>query len=427
MYTLYQAKLLSISEAVGLVQPGDTIVSAMAASAPPGLLRELGHQRERLEGVTLVTCLTLEPYEWLADPEGRIQVRSLFYGPFDRQYQINGHVSYIPVSLRHFAQSWLSSHRPDFFWGTCTPPDRHGYVSLSLSAAYEKAMLKAARKVILEVNEHLPYTMGDTQVHIRAVDHFVEHHTKPFELSPPMPREVDLAIGKHVARLVPDGATLQLGIGTIPTAIAQALLSKNDLGIHTEMLNDAILELVQAGAVTGARKTLWPGKIVAAFALGSHQLYDFLDHNSCVEFQPASVVNAFEIVRQNHRMVSINTALQVDLTGQVCAESIGIRQFSGAGGQLDMHVGASMAPGGIGIIALRSTVKEGSVSTIVPQLPPGAYVTIPRHEVDTIVTEYGTARLKGLSTRERVDALISIAHPDFREALLEDAHRLELI
>jgi len=428
---LYKQKLLAIPDAVSLVQSGQTIVAAMAASEPPGLLGELGRHKDRLEDVTVCVCLPLRLYDFVLRPEmaGHFFVENWFYGAPDREVHPQGRTSYIPNNLHQAARSKLAAlgQRLDIFWGTATPPDRRGFMSLSLGLVIEKQLMEAADLVVLEINENLPWTLGDTQVHISEVDYVVENHVPLFELPPAPPTDWERAIGGYIAELIEDGATLQLGIGGIPNAIAAFLMERRDLGIHTEMFTDGMVDLYEAGVITGRRKTLWKGKMVGAFALGTRKLYDFLDNNLVVEFQQGCVTNDPYVIARNHKMVSVNTALQVDLYGQVCSQSIGGRHYSGTGGQLDTHRGAQMAPGGRGIIALRATAKGGTVSTIVPMLTEGAEVTVPSQDVDTIVTEWGVAELKGRAVKDRLEALIQVAHPDFRPWLREEAARLQIV
>ncbi len=428
---LYRQKLLSIPQAVALVQPGQTIGTAMAASEPVGLLTELGKHRDRLEGMTVWVCLPLRQYDFVLKPEmaGHFFVENWFYGAPDRRVHPEGRTSYIPNNLHQAATVKLAASRGklNVFWGTATPPDKRGYMSLSLGLVIEKQLMAAADLVVLEINENLPWTLGDTQVHISEVNHVVENHVPLFQFPPAPPSEAEQAIGGYIADLIEDGATLQLGIGGIPNAITAFLHDRRDLGIHTEMFTDGMVDLYEAGVVTNRRKTLWPGKMVGAFALGTQKLYDFIDNNIGVEFQQGRVTNDPFIIGKNYKMVSVNTALQVDIFGQVCSQSIGYRHFSGTGGQLDTHRGAQLSPGGRGIIALRSTAKDGAISTIVPILSEGAEVTVPSQDVDTIVTEYGVAELRGRSVRDRMEALIKIAHPDFREWLREEAHRLGIV
>jgi acyl-CoA hydrolase len=259
------------------------------------------------------------------------------------------------------------------------------------------------------------------------VDYVVENHVPLFELPAVPPSDTEQAIGGYIAELIEDGSTLQLGIGGIPNAITPFLMDRHDLGVHTEMFTDGMVDLCNAGVITNKRKTLWKGKMVGAFALGTQKLYDFVDNNLGVEFQQGKVTNNPNTIGQNYKMVSVNTALQVDIFGQVSSQSIGYKHFSGTGGQLDTHRGAQLSPGGRGIIALRSTAKDGAISTIVPILSEGAEVTVASQDVDTIVTEYGVAELKGYCVRDRMEALIKIAHPNFRDWLREEAHRLGIV
>jgi acyl-CoA hydrolase len=300
-------------------------------------------------------------------------------------------------------------------------------MSLSLGLIVQKDLLEAADLKILEINENLPWTYGDTLVHVSEVDYLVENHVPLVELPSIPPSEVEQQIGGYIADLIEDGSTIQLGIGGIPNAITAFIMERKDLGVHTEMIVDGIVDLVEAGVVTNARKTLHPGKIVGAFALGTQKLYKFLDHNQDVEMYRGRYTNDPYVIARNKKMISVNTALQVDIIGQVCSQSIGTRQFSGTGGQLDTHRGAQMSEGGRGIIALRSTAKNGSISTIVPTLAPGAGVTVPSQDVDTIITEFGVAELRGRCVKDRMEALIKVAHPNFRDWIRDEAHRLGIV
>lgn len=427
---LYQQKLLSIPEAVSLVQSYQTIGAAMAASEPPGLLGELGQHKDCLEGVTVWVSLPMRRYDFVLQPEmaGRFFVENGFYGAPDREAHPQGRVSYIPNNLHQAARVKLEAagNHLDIFWGTATPPDKRGYMSLSLGLVIEKQLMEAADLVVLEINDNLPWTLGDTFVHISEVDHVVENHAPLFQTPLAPPEEWEQTMGGHIAELIEDGATLQLGIGGIPNAIAAFLMERRDLGIHTELITEGMVDLYEAGVGTGRRKTLWPGKIVGAFALGTQRRYDFVHNNPAVELQQGKITNNPAIIGQNYKMVSVNTALQVDLYGQVCSQSLGPRHYSGTGGQLDTHRGAQLAPGGRGIIALHSTAKNGTVSTITPMLAEGAEITVPGQEVHIIVTEYGVAELKGRSIKDRVEALIGIAHPNFRAWLREEAERLNI-
>jgi acyl-CoA hydrolase/ABC-type branched-subunit amino acid transport system substrate-binding protein len=428
---LYKQKLLSIPDAVSLVHSHQTIGVALAASEPPGLLGELGKHKDRLEGVTVWVALPLRRYDFVYEPgmAGHFFVENWFYGAPDREVHPQGRISYIPNNLHAAAKVKLAAAggHLDIFWGTATPPDRRGFMSLSVGLIYEKILIEAADLVVLELNENLPWTLGDTQIHISEVDHVVENHVPMFELPVTPPRDWEQAIGGYIAELIEDGATIQLGIGGIPNAITAYLLERRDLGVHTEMFTDGMVDLYEAGVVTGKRKTLWQGKMVGGFALGTQKLYQFVDNNLAVEFQQGKVTNDPFVIGKNYKMVSVNTALQVDLYGQVCSQSLGPRHFSGTGGQLDTHRGAQLSPGGQGIIALHSVAKGGEISTVVPMLNEGAQVTVASQDVDTVVSEFGVAELKGRSVKHRTEALIKIAHPDFRPWLREEAERLKIV
>ncbi len=425
---LYNKKLLSIPEAVKLVKSNQGIGVAMAGSEPPGLLGALGSRKDEVENVSVITTLTLKPYDFFSKPEmrGHFLMETWFYGEPARAAHQYGTVSLIPANLGEAGKKRSRFNPPDIFWGTATPMDKFGYFSLSLGVTYEKVLLHNAKMVVLEINENLPRTLGDTMVHISEVDYVVENTCPLVELPVVEPSPEDIAVGNYIADLIEDGSTIQLGIGGIPNAITRSLMDKKDLGVHTEMFTDGMVDLYHAGVITGRQKTLWPEKMVGTFALGTKKLYDFIDDNLAVEFQQGYITNNPEVIAKNHKMVSINTSLQIDLTGQCCSESLGAIQYSGAGGQSDTQRGAQMSPGGKAFIALRSTARKGTVSTIVPQLTPGAYVTLNRMDVDYVVTEYGVAHLKGRCVRDRVKALISIAHPDFRGGLRKEAERLRL-
>jgi acyl-CoA hydrolase len=428
---IYQSKKITIPEAVGLVKSNDTLAIAIAASEPPGLLAELGRHKDRLENVHTWVCLPMRPYDYATKPEmnGHFFVENWFYGAPDRKVHPQGRMSYIPNNLHRASTDKLlaTGGKLNVFWGTATPPDSRGFMSLSLGLVIEKQLIEAADLVVLEINENLPYTLGDTQLHISDVDYVVENHVPIFELPNGESSAAEQAIGGYIAELIEDGSTLQLGIGGIPNAITAFLMDRHDLGVHTEMFVDGLVDLYEAGVINNKKKTLWKGKMVGAFALGTKKLYEFIDRNLGVEFQQGKVTNDPYVIGQNYKMISVNTALQVDIFGQVCSQSIGHRHFSGTGGQLDTHRGAQLSPGGRGIIALRSTARNGEISTIVPVLSEGAEVTVPSHEIDTIVTEYGVAEMRGRCVRDRMEALIRIAHPDYREWLREEAHRMGIV
>jgi len=429
--TLYKQKLVTIPEAVALVRSHQTIGTGIAASEAPGLLTELGRQYERLADVTVWVCLPLRMYDYITKPEmaGHFFSENWFFGAPDRAAHAQGRNSFLPANLHAAGMNKLKANggHVNIFFGTATPPDSRGYMSLSLGLVVEKDFMEAADLVVLEINENLPWTLGDTHVHISDVDYVVENHTVIPALPKVEPADWEKAIGGYIGDLIEDGSTIQLGIGGIPNAITPFLMERRGLGVHTEMYTDGMVDLYEAGVINGKNKTLWKDKMVGAFALGSKKLYDFVNNNLGVEFQRGRYTNNPAVIGQNYKMISVNTAIQVDINGQICSQSIGVQHYSGTGGQLDFHRGAQLSPGGRGIIALRSTAKDETVSTIVPILPPGAEITVPCHESDTIVTEYGVAELKGLCVKDRMEALIKIAHPKFRDFIREEAHRLGIV
>jgi acyl-CoA hydrolase len=428
--TLFKNKLISIEEAVGLIKSDTDIIVAQCASEPQGCMSKFHLAKDRVADVQVFSVLTLKPYDFYMLPEmkGHFELCSWFHAAGSRQAlkAKTGTVTYVPNMLHRAASDRLKVRNPHLFFGTCTPPDEKGFVSLSLGITYEKDILEKAEIVVLEVNSFLPRTLGDTQVHISDVDYFVEFHQMPPTLPEPQPDETALKIGKHIADLVEDGSTIQLGIGEIPNACALSLMDKKDLGVHTEMFVDSMMELYEAGVITNTKKSIHKGKFVCTFAMGSEKLYKWLDNNMAVEFLRGKYVNDPCVMKQNNKMVSINTCIMIDFTGQVASESIGIEQYSGTGGQSDTAVGAIEGYDGKGksIIACRSTARAGKISTIVPVLPEGSAVTLHRSHTDYVVTEWGSVQLTGRTVRERTKALISISHPDFRESLTIQAQNL---
>ncbi|NLJ47105.1 MAG: acetyl-CoA hydrolase/transferase family protein [Treponema sp.] len=426
----YRKRLVSIDEAVRVIKSGDDVVVAQCASEPQGTMSRLHTIADRVTDVRVFSVLTLKPYDFYVKPEmkGHFELASWFHAPGSREAlkRGTGTVTFVPNMLHRAATDRIHARRPDVFIGTCTPPDRNGFVSLSLGITYEKDILEAASTVILEVNPRLPRTLGDTHLRVTDATYFVEHEQEVPALPAPQPTETDLAIGGYIAELVEDGSTIQLGIGGIPNAAALALRGKKDLGVHTEMMVDSMMELYEMGVITNKRKSLFKDKFVCTFAMGSRALYDWLDDNVAVEFRRGRWVNDPAVVAQNSRMVSINTCLMVDFTGQVASESIGTQQYSGTGGQSDTAQGAVAGYDGLGksIIACYATAKGGTVSTIVPTLPEGTAVTLHRSFVDHIVTEHGIARLRGRTVRERTRELIAVANPRFREELTAQAKKL---
>jgi len=424
---IYKSKLIPIDKMPDLLQSDSDVIVAQCASEPQGCMSKFHLAKDRVHDVKVFSVLTLKPYDFYMLPEmkGHFELCSWFHAPGSRKAlkERTGTVTYVPNMLHRSASDRMKVRRPHMFVGTCTPPDEKGFVSLSLGITYEKDILEAAEVTILEVNDKLPRTLGDTQVHISDVDYFVEYSQTPPTLPEPLPDDVAMAIGKNIANLIEDGSTIQLGIGEIPNAAALMLTDKKDLGVHTEMMVDSIMELYEMGVITNMKKSVHKGKFICTFAMGTEKLYRWLDNNPAVEFLRGSYVNDPCLVRQNSKMVSINTCIMIDFTGQVASESIGTEQYSGTGGQSDTAIGATEGFDGKGksIIACRSTARKGQISTIVSVLPEGTAVTLHRSNTDYVVTEYGSVRLTGLTIKERTLALISIAHPDFRESLRQKA------
>ncbi|MFU8793674.1 MAG: acetyl-CoA hydrolase/transferase family protein [Acholeplasmataceae bacterium] len=430
-------KTITASEAVKLVKSGDVIVSAMAAAEARLFFGALHERADQLKDIRVTNCLPFFDAPYFMDEayKDTFFIDSWFYGPSLRKATKHGNISYIPNHLHLAGNKRLNYMKTDVFVGTATPPDKHGYVSLSLSNVYEKEAIIKAKTVILEINPNFPRTFGDLELHISEVDYFIEADYLPPVLPEIEPNEKDIKIGGYIADLIDDGACLQLGIGGIPNAVAAALIHKKDLGIHTEMFTTGLMKLVKAGAVTGKKKQNHHQKHVCCFALGSQELYDFIDNNPSVEILNGNYVNDPHVISLNDHQVSINTTIEIDLTGQCASESIGHMQFSGTGGQADTAIGAQKSKEGMSFITLYSTanVKDPEskermvISKIVPTLKPGAAVTLSRNDVDYVVTEYGCVSLRGTSIKERVELLISIAHPDFRDDLRKQAIALGYI
>ena len=427
---IYQSKLIPLEKMPDLLQSDTDVIVAQCASEPQGCMSVFHLAKERVQDVKVFSVLTLKPYDFYMKPEmkGHFELCSWFHAPGSRKAlkEKTGTVTYVPNMLHRAASDRMKVRRPHMFVGTCTPPDEKGFVSLSLGITYEKDILEQAEITVLEVNDKLPRTFGDTHVHVSQVDYFVEYSQNPPTLPEPVPDEVAMEIGKNIADLIEDGATIQLGIGEIPNAAALMLKDKKNLGVHTEMMVDSMMELYEMGVITNQEKSIYKGKFVCTFAMGSDKLYQWLDNNPAVEFLRGSYVNDPCLVRQNSKMVSINTCMMIDFTGQVASESIGTEQYSGTGGQSDTAVGAIEGLDGKGksIIACRATAKGGKISTIVPVLPAGTGVTLHRSNTDYIVTEFGSVRLTGRTVRDRTEMLISVAHPDFREELRKQAEQM---
>lgn len=425
----FEEKYISIDQALAMVNSNDVIVTGLGAAEAGLFMGNIHTIADRVRNVTVTNCLPTHPSE-IYRPEfvESFNMDGWFFAPRMRQAHAHGNMSYIPNHLHLAAIKRLCYVKPNIYVGAASMPDKHGYISLSCSNTYEMRMIEAADLVILEVNPNMPYTLGDVQIPVSDVDYLVRADYMP-PVTPDAPfSEKDAAIGKFIADMVPDGACIQLGIGGIPNAVAAALESKNDLGVHTEMLTTGMMHLAKLGVINGKRKQINRGKMVATFIMGIPELYEFADYNPSVAIMDGAWVNDPYTIAQNDNQISINTSLEVDLTGQCASESLGSRQFSGTGGQADTAVGAQMSKNGKSIIALYSTAmvkgpdgERHEVSKIVPQLMTGAAVTLSRNDVDRVVTEYGVAELRGTNLRERVARLIAIAHPNFRDSLWDQA------
>jgi acyl-CoA hydrolase len=416
-------QIVQADEAVAGIRSGYQVFLHGGAAVPSLLLDALVARAGDLRDVGLIHFHANGPGPHLA-PEmaGHFRHRALFIGPNAREAVNDGRADYVPVFLSDVPELFLTGVLPlDVALINVTRPDAHGFCSLGTSVDAALSAIRSAKTVVAQLNAAVPRTLGDSFVHVSDIDLAVEVDQPPYEHDDPPIGDVERRIGEYVAELVPDEATIQMGIGSIPAAVGLALRDKRDLGAHTEMFTDVVLDLVEAGALTGAAKEINRGKIVSTFMMGSRRLYDFVNDNPMVEMRPVDYPNDTAVNRRFRRMTAINSALSVDLTGQVSADSIGTRFYSGVGGQMDFMRGAALAPEGRAIIALPSTAAGGSVSRICGVLPEGAGVVTSRAHVRTVVTEYGVAELFGRSVRERAHALIGIAHPDFRDELLHQA------
>ena len=426
-YDAYKSKFISMDDAIAKIKTGDVIAVAAYGNEPVEFLRRLHEIADRgVRDVTIWLANPQEEYPFLTmdGMEDVIQILSIFYGPSLRRLHSTGRVSFVPNNLHSCFGAMYETRRPNVFVGAVTPMDRYGYVCMSTSQQMELELFDTCETIILEINPRLPYTNGTTRIPADKIDYFVDGE-RAVSNSPIYPRtQVQETIADYASSLIHDGDTIQLGIGGMPDAVAERLTDRHDLGIYTEMLGSAMGMLMACGAVNNSRKMFYRGRSIAAFTWGTQELYEYINDNPMVELLPVHYVNDPFNIAKNDNMVSVNTAVEIDLTGQICSESIGGRQYSGTGGAWDFAYGAFHAKNGRGIIALQSTAKSGTVSRIVPQLTPGNIVSIPRNIVDTVVTEYGIAHLRGKSVRQRVEELIAVSHPDFRAELRKQASDL---
>lgn len=426
---LYARKRVTAEDALSHVQDGDFIVVPTGVGEPPALLTALSAQRRRFRDVQVGQILPLRKFGYI-DPETVEHVRPVayFYGGATRAGGQAGWIDAIPSYFSEMPGLIERGHMPaDVVFALASPMDEHGYFALSLGADYTMAAVARARAVVLEVNPHVPFAFGNCHVHVSQVSAIVESEEPLLEVGLPKIGPVQEAIAKHVAELIEDGSTLQIGYGGIPDAVVMQLTHKHDLGVHTEMIGDGILTLVEAGAVNNRRKNYLPGKMVATFALGSQKLYRFINRNPALEMHPVDFTNDPYLAGRNDKLVTINATLQVDFFGQCGSESLGHLPYSGTGGQSDFVRAANRSKGGKSFIVLPSTAREGAVSRIAPTLTPGTLISTSKNDVNYVVTEYGIAQLRGKSMKQRTQELIAIAHPDFRGELRAAAKQMNIL
>ncbi len=434
---MYKDKLITAKEAVKFVKSNDHIVVGMMGAEPQNFMHELHTVANQVKDVVVSNCLPILEADFFMKEEYKdsFNVAGWFYTNTLRKIHHHGNISYIPNHLHLAGRQRFDDRKINVFVMATSMPDKHGYISLSIQNVYEMEAVERADLVIFEINPNFPRTFGDNNVHISQVDYIIEANYPVPHQDSLEPSEKDFVIGKLIADQIPDGATIQLGIGGIPNAVAASLKNKKDLGIHTEMFTNGMMDLIKAGAVTGKNKTFYKNRHVCTFVYGSKELYEFVDNNPSIYLMRGHEGNDPCIIKKNDKQISINSTIEIDLTGQVASESIGHVQFSGTGGQSDTAVGARKSKGGKSFIALYSTAmarnsetgEREEISKIVPVLRPGANVTLSRNDVDHIVTEYGIIRLSGKTVSERTKLLISIAHPKFREELTKEAIKLGFI
>ncbi len=424
----YREKRCTPQEAVRVIQSHQRVFLTGNCSVPQVVLAALVDYAPNLTDVELTQVLTIGDARYAApDMQGHIRVNTMFIGSDIREAVQSGRADFTPIFLAEIPHLYRTELPIDVALIHVTPPDEHGFCSYGVEVGVTKTAAEVAKCVIAEVNPRMPRTLGDSFIHVSKLDHIIEVDYQLPQFKMGEPSSIQQVIGQHIAGLIEDGSTLQTGIGGIPDAVLKYLDDKKDLGIHTELFSDGVIELVERGIINNEAKTLHPGKIVAGFLLGTQRLYDFVNDNPIIELHPTEYVNDPFRIAQNDKMISINSALEVDLTGQVNADSIGPKFYSGVGGQVDFVRGAARSKGGKPIIALPSTAKDDTISRIVWQLRPGAGVVTTRNDVHYIVTEYGVAYLHGKTIRERVRSLIDIAHPNFREELEAKARELNYL
>ncbi|MGE5471868.1 MAG: acetyl-CoA hydrolase/transferase family protein [Bacteroidota bacterium] len=426
---LYQQKRMAAADAIRVVRNGDTVVVPTAVGEPPALLTALSEARREFRDVSVAQILPVRKYGYF-DPETTEHVRhtAYFFSGASRQGGQQGWIDFIPAYFSELPALINDKLSPaDVVFSMASPMDKHGFFSLSLAADYTMAAIAKARAVVLEVNPNVPFANGNCHIHISQVAALTESEDPILEVGLPKIGPVQEAIGKYVADMIPDGATLQIGYGGIPDAVVMQLTHKHDLGIHTEMVGDGIMTLVEAGVVTNHKKNYGRGKILATFALGSKKLYQFMNRNPALEMHPVDYTNDPYLAGQNDNLHAINATMQIDFMGQCGSESLGSAPYSGTGGQADFVRAANRSKGGKSFIVLPSTAKDDTISRIVPTLSAGTHVTTSKNDINYVVTEFGVAQLRGKTAKQRTEALIGIAHPDFRGELREAAKKMRLL
>ena len=418
---IYESRLKTPEEAIKLIKDGDRVVTAFGCCEPIGIERALVENYENYHDVQFTSMLLIGETPWVRDEvKGHFSFNSFFASGSSRKAIENGIADFTTCYFYEIPKVLREIVKPRVTIMSVSPPDENGYVSLGTNVDYIESTLAYCEVKIAQVNKYVPKTHGEAIKHVSEFDCFVEIDEPLPEVPSVENTEVEKAIGKHCASLINDGDCIQLGIGGIPNAICAELHDKKDLGLHSEMVGDGIIDLIKKGVINNSKKTIHHGKSILGFVFGTEKLFHFLDHNPAVEMHPIEYVNNPSVIAQNDNMVSVNSCLQVDLQGQVVSDTIGLTQFSGVGGQVDFVRGATMSKGGRSIIAMPSTAKGGTVSRIVPVITEYSAVTTTRNDVNYIVTEYGIAQLKGKTMKDRARALIMIAHPNFREALCND-------
>lgn len=418
---IYRQRQTTAEEAVKKIKSGDRVVIGHAVGEPSFIIDKMVENKEQYENVEIVHMVAMGKCEYANEGmEKHFRHNAIFVGGKTRDAVNSGRGDFTPSFFYEVPQLFKTTMPVDVALVQVSKPDEHGYCSFGTSVDYTKPAAEVAKTVIAQVNDQMPRTLGDSFIHVSNIDYIVIHSNPVIELGAPKIGDIEKAIGEHCASLVCDGDTLQLGIGAIPDAVLLFLKDKKDLGIHSEMISDGVVELVEAGVITNKKKTLHKGKCVVAFLMGSKRLYDYVNNNPEVELYPVDYVNNPTVIMKNDNMVSINSCVQVDLMGQVVSECVGLKQISGVGGQVDFVRGVTLAKNGKSIMAMSSTAAKGTVSKIVPLLDEGAAVTTSRTDVDYIVTEYGIAALKGRTLKDRARALINVAHPNFKEELVSE-------